>query len=114
MAPFSTDVYYTVAPFKQACRSLGVPGVYWHPQILADQLHNPISNRGDRLGPSNYYWHTQIFRLSDGPERPLPSWTAVKLGKGCCKIVHYLLGELAYWSQKMVHYCQVVPCLAVS
>ena len=29
---------------------------------------NPISTRGNRLCPPNYYWHTQIFRLSDGPE----------------------------------------------
>ena len=28
---------------------------------------NPISTRGDRLCPLNYYWHTQIFRPSDGP-----------------------------------------------
>jgi hypothetical protein len=29
----------------------GVPGVSWHPQILADQLHNPISIKGGRLCP---------------------------------------------------------------
>ena len=28
---------------------------------------NPISNKGDRLCPPNYYWHTRIFRPSDGP-----------------------------------------------
>ena len=28
---------------------------------------NPISTRGDRLCPLNYYWHTLIFRPSDGP-----------------------------------------------
>jgi hypothetical protein len=28
---------------------------------------NPISTRGDRLCPPNYYWHTQILRPSDGP-----------------------------------------------
>jgi hypothetical protein len=28
---------------------------------------NPISTRGDRLCPPNYYWHTRIFRPSDGP-----------------------------------------------
>ena len=28
---------------------------------------NPISARGDRLCPPNYYWHTRIFRPSDGP-----------------------------------------------
>ena len=29
---------------------------------------NPISIKGDRLCPPNNYWHTRIFRLSDGPE----------------------------------------------
>ena len=29
---------------------------------------NPISTRGDRLCPTNYNWHTQIFRPSDGPD----------------------------------------------
>ena len=28
---------------------------------------NPISTSGDRLCPTNYYWHTRIFRPSDGP-----------------------------------------------
>ena len=28
---------------------------------------NPISTRGDRLCPPNYYWHTRIFRPSDVP-----------------------------------------------
>ena len=28
---------------------------------------NPISTRGDRLCPTNYYWHTRIFRPSNGP-----------------------------------------------
>ena len=28
---------------------------------------NPISTSGNRLCPPNYYWHTQIFRPSDGP-----------------------------------------------
>ena len=27
----------------------------------------PISTRGDRLCPPNYYWHPRIFRPSDGP-----------------------------------------------
>ena len=27
---------------------------------------NPISTRGDKLCPPNYYWHTRIFRPSDG------------------------------------------------
>ena len=28
---------------------------------------NPISTRGDRVCPPKYYWHTQIFRPSNGP-----------------------------------------------
>ena len=31
---------------------------------------NPISTRGDRLCPPNYYWHPRIFRPSDGPALP--------------------------------------------
>ena len=31
---------------------------------------NPISTRGGRLWPPNYYWHPRIFRPSDGPETP--------------------------------------------
>ena len=29
---------------------------------------NPISTRGDKLCPPNYYWHTRIFRPSDVPD----------------------------------------------
>ena len=46
--------------------SLGVPGVPWHTQILADQL-TLFQPGGDRLCPPNYYWYTRIFRPSDGP-----------------------------------------------
>ena len=28
---------------------------------------NPISTRGDRLCPLNYYWHPWIFRPYDSP-----------------------------------------------
>ena len=28
---------------------------------------NPISTRGDRLSPSNYYWHPRISRPFNGP-----------------------------------------------
>ena len=42
--------------------SLGVPGVPWHTQILADQL--TLFKSG---GTDNYYWHTRIFRPSEGP-----------------------------------------------
>ena len=43
--------------------SLGVPVV---PSDFGRSV-NPISNRGDRLCPPNYYWHTRNFRPSDGP-----------------------------------------------
>jgi hypothetical protein len=33
---------------------------------------NPISKKGDRLCPPNYYWHTQIFRPSDIPDQGRP------------------------------------------
>ena len=32
------------------------------------QISWPYFNQGDRLCPPNYYWHTRIFRRSDGPE----------------------------------------------
>ena len=51
---------------KSGLSSLGVPGVPWHTQILADQL-TLFQPGGDRLCPPNYYWHTRIFRPSDGP-----------------------------------------------
>ena len=35
---------------------------------------NPISTRGDRLCPPNYYWHTRIFRPSDGPVLAFKYW----------------------------------------
>ena len=61
--------------------SLGVPGVPWHTQILADQL-SLFSTRGDRLCPPNYYWHPRIFRPSYGPGN----------GKNCwCQLVFTLL-----------------------
>ena len=49
--------------YNTGVSSLGVPGV---PDF--GRSVNPISNRGDRLCPPNYYWHTQIFRPSDGPD----------------------------------------------
>ena len=44
-----------------------MPGVPWHTQILADQLAL-FQPGGKRLCPPNYYWHTRIFRPSNGPE----------------------------------------------
>ena len=40
----------------------------WVCQVCPDfgRSVNPISTRGDRLYPPNYYWHTRIFRPSDG------------------------------------------------
>ena len=31
---------------------------------------NPISTRGYKLCPPNYYWHPRIFRPSEGPVFP--------------------------------------------
>ena len=42
-----------------------VPGPMVHPDF--GRSVNPISTRGDRLCPLNYYWHTRIFRPSDSP-----------------------------------------------
>ena len=47
------------------CRPV-VPGCAMAHPIFRRSV-NPISTRGDRLCPPNYYWHTQIFRPSDGP-----------------------------------------------
>ena len=46
--------------------SLGVPGAMAHPNF--GRSVNINSTRGDRLCPPNYYWHTRIFRPSDGPD----------------------------------------------
>ena len=47
------------------CRPV-VPGCAMaHPDF--GRSVNPISTRGDRLCPPNYYWHTRYFRPSDGP-----------------------------------------------
>ena len=42
---------------------------------------NPISTRGDRLCQPNYYWHTRIFRPSDGPAKYYNSHFTNILGK---------------------------------
>ena len=45
--------------------SLGVPGgAMAHPDF--GRSVNPISTRGDKLCPPNYYWHPRIFRSSNG------------------------------------------------
>ena len=41
---------------------------------------NPISTRGDRLYPPNYYWHIQIVRPSD---RPATSLSEIKMFQKC-------------------------------
>ena len=60
---------------------------------------NPIATRGDRLCPPYYYWHTRIFRPSDGPEYvcTMPSflsWLFYAFGWLCSRLVrmaiHYL------------------------
>ena len=59
----------TVLPYSSALLRPVVPGcagcAMAHPDF--GRSVNPISTRGDRLCPPNYYWHTRIFRPSDGP-----------------------------------------------
>ena len=50
---------------EQACRPWVCRVCMAHPDF--GRSVNPISTRGDRLCPPNYYWHTGIFRPSDGP-----------------------------------------------
>ena len=57
---------YDLTPYLMTgVSSLGVPGVPAHPDF--GRSVNPISPRGDKLCLPNYYWHTRIFRPSDGP-----------------------------------------------
>ena len=48
--------------------SLGVPGVPWHTQMLTDHL-TLLQPGGTDYAPliTTDYWHTRIFRPSDGP-----------------------------------------------
>ena len=61
---YNNTVYFVFIP------RLVVPGcagcAMAHPDF--GRSVNPISTRGNRLCPPNYYWHTQIFRTSDGPD----------------------------------------------
>ena len=43
----------------------GARGAMTHPDFGRSVI--PISTKGDRLCPPNYYWHPWIFRPSDGP-----------------------------------------------
>ena len=54
---------------KQACRPWVCRVCHGTPNF--GRSVNPISIRGERLCPPNYYWHTRIFRLSDSPAQPL-------------------------------------------
>jgi hypothetical protein len=58
-----------------------------------DRSVNPISTRGDRLCPPNYYWH--IFRPSDGPE--IRNVTSTRR---YCKTVVAFLEKLNFSSSK--------------
>ena len=45
---------------------------------------NPISPKSDRLRPPNQYWHTRIFRPSDGPDKqPLMTFQFRNLTTSC-------------------------------
>ena len=60
-------VWYQSFIIHSGLSSLGVPDVPWLGRSV-----NPISTRGDRLYPPNYYWHTRIFILSDGSDSEMP------------------------------------------
>ena len=53
--------HYTSRPVVPGCAGCAMA----HPDF--GRSVNPISTRGDRLCPSNYYWHPRIFRPSNGP-----------------------------------------------
>ena len=65
LSSFSKNVVvtpvHTYRPVAPGCAGCAMA----HPDF--GRSVNPISIRGDRLCPPNYYWHTQIFRPSDGP-----------------------------------------------
>ena len=67
--------------------SLGVPGVPWHPQILADQLTLSQPEGTDYSHLLNYRWHTQIFRPSDGPELWNPAFGQILIGENIVSFV---------------------------
>ena len=65
-----TSTFILFAPNVRQCDSRPVvPGwAGWamaHPDFGGSV--NPISTRGNRLCPPNSYWHTRIFRPSNGP-----------------------------------------------
>ena len=55
---------------------------------------NPISTRGDRLWPPNYYWHPRIFRTSDSPVSS-DSTTILSGSRQTVKIFGYLIYKVA-------------------
>ena len=54
--------------------SQGVPGVPWHPRILAHQV--TLSQSGGKIMPPHQYWHPRIFRPSDGYD---VSWRDIQI-----------------------------------
>ena len=48
------------------CSGLSSLGAMAHPDFVRSV--NPISTMGNRLCPPIYYWHTRIFRPSNGPD----------------------------------------------
>ena len=65
----STQVNKPVVPGCAGCAMA-------HPDF--DRSVGPISTKGDRLCPPNYYWHTQMFRPSDGPAKYTRTHTFLK------------------------------------
>ena len=64
---------YNKPEFSPVLRAV-VPGCAGCAMAHPDFGRSDISTRGDRLCPPNYYWHTQIFRPSDGPEGYDQNW----------------------------------------
>ena len=55
------SLFYWVRPVVPGCAGCATA----HPDFVRSV--NPISTRGDKLCPPNYYWHTRIFSPSNGP-----------------------------------------------
>ena len=74
---------------------------------------NPISTRVDRLCPRNYYWHTRIFRPSDGPAMDLKR-VSFELAKNTSKTTHCLPKTfLCFWMNELCIYCYLCTWLVV-
>ena len=85
-------VSLTVLTGYQTCR----PWVWWHTQILTDQLTLFQPGR-DGLCSPNYYWNTRIFRPSDGLYMP-------SYGK-CMLWTTYMIFSKSLGHEKVIQSC---------